>query len=123
MVGWIHDDLESAFFLEAIQACVIPGRDELPSSPVIPYNRKQIELLDHRKLIEEPRRLERRRGRTGTDSFDHPPRLSTDIANAVAGVSWLVLNDETAPPLRALMLLSPVKTANAAGVWFPRKLC
>jgi hypothetical protein len=32
-----RDDLESAFSLEAIQACVIPGGDELPNSPVIPY--------------------------------------------------------------------------------------
>jgi len=187
-----RDDLESAFSFEAIQACVIPGRDELPSSPVIPYrafvdpsggrhdsftlaishkekdtavidlirawappfdpsvvvaeaseivkaygiasvigdnyagewpvesfrncgiayerseknkselylqlvptvNGKQIQLLDHRKLIEELRRLERRRGRSEKDSFDHPPRLSDDVANAVAGVAWLVLNDE-----------------------------
>jgi hypothetical protein len=29
------DDLESAFSLEAIQACVIPGREELPSSPAM----------------------------------------------------------------------------------------
>src|SRR5918993_545363 len=124
-----RDDLESAFSLEAIQACVIPGREELPSSPAIAYrafvdpsvvvqeasesvrgygvasvvgdnyatewpveafrlngiayeraaknksklylalihavNGKQIELLDHRKLIEELRRLQRRRSRTG----------------------------------------------------------
>jgi hypothetical protein len=32
-----RDDLEAAFSVEAIQACVIPGRNELPSSPVIPY--------------------------------------------------------------------------------------
>ena len=53
-------------------------------------NGKQIELLDHSKLIEELRRLERRPGRTGKDGFDHPPRLSDDIANSVAGVSWLL---------------------------------
>jgi hypothetical protein len=34
----------------------------------------------------EFRRLERRRGRSGKDSIDHPPRGSDDIANAVAGV-------------------------------------
>jgi hypothetical protein len=51
-------------------------------------------MLEHRKLIEELLRLERRRGRSGKHSFDHPPRLSDDVANAVAGVTWLVLNDE-----------------------------
>jgi hypothetical protein len=47
-------------------------------------NGKQIELLDHRRLIEELRRLLRHRGRTGKDSFDHPPPLSDDVANSVA---------------------------------------
>jgi hypothetical protein len=51
-------------------------------------------LAGHRKLIEELRRLKRRGGRSGKDSFDHPPRLSDDIAKSVAGISWLVLNDE-----------------------------
>jgi hypothetical protein len=32
-----RDDLGSAFSLEAIEACVIRGRDELPSSPAIAY--------------------------------------------------------------------------------------
>lgn len=57
---------------------------------ILTVNGKQIELLDHSKLIEELRRLERRPGRTGKDGFDHPPRLSDDIANSVARVSWLL---------------------------------
>ena len=48
-------------------------------------NAKQVELLDHSRLLEQLRRLERRKGRTGRDSIDHPPRLSDDVANAVAG--------------------------------------
>jgi hypothetical protein len=32
-----RDDLESAFSVEALQACVIPGRDELPSSQSLTY--------------------------------------------------------------------------------------
>src|SRR5437773_2437503 len=50
---------------------------------------RRIELLDIDKMKTEFRRLERRRGRSGKDSIDHPPRGSDDIANAVAGVIWL----------------------------------
>lgn len=62
----------------------------LGSISAFSVNGKQIELLDHSKLIEELRRLKRRPGRTGKDGFDHPPRLSDDIANSVARVSWLL---------------------------------
>jgi hypothetical protein len=48
-----------------------------------------VELLDNEKLKTELRRLERRRGRSGKDSIDHPPRGSDDIANAVAGAIYL----------------------------------
>ena len=47
---------------------------------------RRVELLDDDKLKTELRRLERRRGRSGKDGIDHPPRGSDDIANAVAGV-------------------------------------
>lgn len=50
---------------------------------------RAVELLDNDKLKIELRRLERRRGRSGKDSVDHPPRGSDDIANAVAGVVYL----------------------------------
>ena len=43
-------------------------------------------------MIEEFRRLERRRGRSGKDSIDHPAYGgSDDIANSVAGVVNLVI--------------------------------
>ena len=42
-------------------------------------------------MIEELRRLERRRGRTGKDSIDHPAYGgSDDLANATAGVVHLL---------------------------------
>ena len=53
---------------------------------------RKVELVDDEKLKTELRRLERRRGRNGKDSIDHPPRGSDDIANAVAGVVWLASN-------------------------------
>ena len=185
-------DLESAFSLEAIEACVIRGRDEMPSSPIIQYrgfcdpsggrndaftlciahdedtkvvvdvarawpapfdpsvivaeasellkgygilnivgdnyggewpvtqfrangvsyercekskselylamipvvNAHNIELPDNRKLIDELRRLERRRARTGRDIIDHPARGSDDLSNATAGACWLLTNTD-----------------------------
>ena len=50
---------------------------------------RKVELLDSEKLKTELRRLERRTARNGRESIDHPPRGSDDIANAVAGVTWL----------------------------------
>ena len=54
------------------------------------FTSKRLELLDIEKLKTEFRRLERRRGRSGKDAIDHPPRGSDDMANAVAGAIWLV---------------------------------
>jgi hypothetical protein len=51
---------------------------------------RKVELLDNEKLKTELRRLERRTGRNGKESIDHPPRGSDDIANAVSGVTWLI---------------------------------
>ena len=57
--------------------------------PVV--NSKRCELPDDRRMIDELRRLERRRGRTGKDSIDHPAHLSDDLANSTAGVINLVI--------------------------------
>jgi hypothetical protein len=54
---------------------------------------KKVELLDNDKLKTELRRLERRTNRSGKESIDHPPRGSDDIANTVAGVTWLTLQE------------------------------
>jgi len=52
---------------------------------------RKVELLDNEKLKNELRRLERRRGRGGRDTIDHPLRGSDDVANAIAGVVHLAL--------------------------------
>jgi hypothetical protein len=57
-------------------------KSELYLSLISVVNAKRIELPDDRKLIEELRRLERRRGRSGKDTIDHPPRLSDDLRTA-----------------------------------------
>jgi hypothetical protein len=49
----------------------------------------QIELLDHKKLLNQFTDLERRTRTGGRDSVDHSPGAHDDIANAVAGVMAL----------------------------------
>jgi hypothetical protein len=49
-------------------------------------NTQQVELPVDEQMIKELLNLERRRGRSGKDSVDHPPRGHDDRANAVAGV-------------------------------------
>ncbi len=53
-------------------------------------NSGTVELLDHRRLVEQLCALERRTSRGGRDSIDHPPKGRDDLANAVAGVVALV---------------------------------
>jgi hypothetical protein len=55
--------------------------------PVV--NSGRCELLDRetqKKMVNQFSNLERRTGRTGKDSVDHPPGSHDDVANAVAGV-------------------------------------
>jgi Terminase large subunit, ATPase domain len=64
-------------------------KSELYLATIPVFTSRRIELLDIEKMKTEFRRLERRRGRSGKDSIDHPPRGSDDIANAVSGVICL----------------------------------
>jgi hypothetical protein len=66
------------------------AKSELYLAAIPVFTSKRLELLDIEKLKTEFRRLERRRGRSGKDSIDHPPRGSDDMANAVAGAISLV---------------------------------
>jgi len=54
-------------------------------------NSRAVELPDDKRLLSELRRLERKRGRSGKDTVDHPPRLHDDLSNSVAGVYYLLL--------------------------------
>jgi hypothetical protein len=60
-------------------------------------NTRKVELLDNPKLIAELRSLERRRGRSGKDVVDHPPRLHDDCANSIAGLCHLLRDAVTTP--------------------------
>jgi hypothetical protein len=58
----------------------------LALAPVV--NSRRCEILDaehHKKMVNQLCNLERRTGRTGKDSIDHPPGSHDDVANAVAG--------------------------------------
>jgi hypothetical protein len=56
-------------------------------------NSRQVELLDHRKLLQQLAGLERRTRSGGKDQVDHRPGLHDDVANAVAGVLVLAAGD------------------------------
>jgi hypothetical protein len=45
----------------------------------------EVELLDNARMVDQLVGLERRTGRGGKDSIDHPPHGHDDVANAVAG--------------------------------------
>ena len=61
---------------------------------IAPINARLIKLPDNPTLVDQLRRLERRRGRLGKDSIDHPVNGHDDSANSVAGCCWLLLNEE-----------------------------
>jgi hypothetical protein len=66
------------------------NKSELYLALVPTTNAHSIELPDDKRLLTQLRRLERKHGRAGKDTVDHPPRLHDDLANSVAGVSYLL---------------------------------
>ncbi|MBW1668483.1 MAG: hypothetical protein JRJ66_10605 [Deltaproteobacteria bacterium] len=52
-------------------------------------NSRKVELPEDKRLVVELKSLERRRGKSGKDTVDHPPRGHDDRANAVAGLAYL----------------------------------
>ena len=77
-----------------------------------------VELPADKRLLTQLRRLERKRGRAGKDTVDHPPRLHDDLANSVAGVSYLLSTAKNArPEFNPSLHISPEKLRLAAGNW------
>ena len=66
-------------------------------------NTQIVELPNNPKLINELISLERRKGKAGKDSVDHPPRGSDDLANACAGLVYegMVGAEKLIPHIRA----------------------
>src|SRR5262245_4432848 len=86
------------------------NRSQLYLALIPVLNSRRSELPDDRRMIEEFRRLERRRGRSGKDSIDHPAYGgSDDIANAVAGAIGLVI-------VKPVMSASAIPTAVGRGI-------
>ena len=67
------------------------NRSQLYLELIPAVNSQRVELPDNRQMKDELRRLERRRGRSGKDTVDHPPLGSDDVANAVAGACNLII--------------------------------
>jgi hypothetical protein len=57
---------------------------------------QQVALLDHPRLMAQFCSLERRPGRAGRDTIDHPPGAHDDLANAAAGALVLAARRGTA---------------------------
>ena len=77
-----------------------------------------VELPDDKRLLTELSRLERKRGRAGKDSIDHPPRLHDDLANSVAGVSYLLSDvKSTRREFNPSLHISKEKLKLAVGNW------
>jgi hypothetical protein len=67
------------------------NRSELYLSLVAFVNGARVEIPDDPALLRELRGLERRRGPSGKDRVDHVPGAHDDRANALAGVTHLIL--------------------------------
>jgi hypothetical protein len=77
-----------------------------------------VELPDDKRLLTQLRRLERKRGRAGKDTVDHPPRLHDDLANSVAGVSYLLSTAKNArPEFNPSLHIAREKLRLAVGNW------
>jgi hypothetical protein len=74
-------------------------KDVLPA-----INSRQVDFLDHPKLLAQFVSLERRVARGGRDSIDHPPGGKDDVANAVAGLCCLIRADSNVTRTRQIRI-------------------
>ena|ERR1043165_6986293 len=73
---------------------------ELPKSALyvdqlLKLNSKTIRHVDNPRLVNQIAALERRTSSGGKDSIDHPPQAHDDLANVVAGVASLTVNQHS----------------------------
>jgi hypothetical protein len=69
----------------ALDQCAMP-RSDLYLNFLSLANSGRVELLDNGRLLSQFAALQRRAGRSGKDSVDHPRDAHDDLANSVAGV-------------------------------------
>jgi len=98
-------------------------KSELYLSLIPVMTSRRVELLDNDKLKTELRRLERRRGRSGKDSIDHPSYGgSDDVANACAGAVWLASNGgANLDDFLAQNQLAPERTCDPRHDWLDQE--
>lgn len=93
----VSDRYGAAFVSEAFEARGVRHTDsklaksDLYLSLVGFLNSRRVELPANDRMMQELRSLERRRGPSGRDRVDHPPGGHDDLANAVAGLAYLLL--------------------------------
>jgi hypothetical protein len=85
---WCAEQFRKAGF--AYEAAEMP-KSELYRELLPAMNSRSVALLDSKRLTTQLLKLERKTGRGGRDSIDHPPRGRDDLANAVAGVVQNIL--------------------------------
>lgn len=82
-------------------------------------NARRIELLDHKRLVGQLCALERRVGRSGRDSIDHPQGGHDDLINAVAGLAAMISLGErpivVTPELLQRVLSMPPRRQHTSG--------
>lgn len=101
----------------AYQQCDV-NKSELYLALIPVTNSRAIELPDDKRLHTQLRRLERKRGRAGRDSVDHPPRLHDDLANVVAGLCYLLnSNRSTRHEFNPALHISRERLELAVGNW------
>jgi hypothetical protein len=60
-------------------------------------NSRTIRLLDHQRTVNQIASLERRTARGARDSIDHPRDQHDDVANAIAGLAFVVAQRPEVP--------------------------
>ena len=68
------------------------AKSDLYLSLVNSINSEQLEIPNDTLMLRELRALERRRGRSGRDSVDHPSGGSDDLCNVIAGIGHMLLD-------------------------------
>jgi hypothetical protein len=85
--AWVEESFKKESILYS-QSELSKSKLYLELEPLI--NTQQILIPKDKNLINELLNLERKTGRSGRDSVDHPPKGSDDLANAVAGCAHLL---------------------------------
>ncbi|WP_179298146.1 hypothetical protein [Mesorhizobium carmichaelinearum] len=74
-------------------------KSELYLALVPALNSGRVALLDNDRVIDQLVGLERRTSNSGRDSVDHAPGGHDDVANAIAGVVFMLLQQQPAPTI------------------------